>query len=447
MTSGLKRRLTLAVTCAAMIIGAWTATFAQQPLPPPAAPLPSPSPSLESTETARPLYGYQGVLVETLDGKIVSSQSENDQFNPASTLKLATALVALRTFGPDHRFATGVWTEGVIDKTTGTLNGNLYVSGSDPSFHYEHAVLLARELNNLGIKEVTGNLIVAPGFTMNFSPSASRSGNQLYDTLDSTLRYAEAVRAWNYERTVLKDQASLQTVPSVAVLGEVAVGPVTPSAKLLLTQKSSKLVDILKVLLCYSNNFMADRIGEALGGPDSVRQQLITELGLGPEELKISRLSGLGVNRASPKVMLKIYRALRTELKKSGLTPAAIMPVAGIDPGTLEDRFNGLPWRGSVIAKTGTLLRTDGGASSLVGQMRAANGEVLLFAIMNQRGSVMRFRENQDSFVMLVQSTRGGPKAFEYTPLMLTMKLSNTQTVAGADAEEFEPPSKSQQQQ
>ena len=75
---------------------------------------------------------------------------------------------------------------------------------------------------------------------------------------------------------------------------------------------------------------------------------------------------------------MKIYRALRAELKKNGLTPAAIMPVAGIDPGTLEDRFKGLTWRGSVIAKTGTLLRTDGGASSLVGQMRAANGEVLL---------------------------------------------------------------------
>ena len=442
MTSGLKRRLTFGVTCVAMIVAAWSAAFAQEPLP---LPSPSPSASVEATETARPVYGYQGVLVETLDGKVVSSQSENEQFNPASTLKLATALVALRTFGPDHRFATGVWTDGVVDKTTGVLSGNLYVSGRDPSFHYEHAVLLARELNELGIKQVTGDLIVAPGFTMNFSPSATRSGNQLYDTLDSTLRYAAAVRAWNYERTLLNDRASLQTVPSVAVMGEVSVAPVVPAAKLLFTQKSSKLVDILKVLLCYSNNFMADRIGEALGGSESVRQRLITELQLGPEELKISRLSGLGVNRASPKVMLKVYRALRNELKKSGLTPAAIMPVAGIDPGTLEDRFTGLPWRGSVIAKTGTLLRTDGGASSLVGQMRAANGEVLLFAIMNQRGSVSRFRENQDSFVMLVQNTRGGPKAFEYKPLMLTMKLSNTETIAGA--EEFEPPSKSQQQQ
>jgi D-alanyl-D-alanine carboxypeptidase/D-alanyl-D-alanine-endopeptidase (penicillin-binding protein 4) len=414
----------------------------QQSLPSPA-PSASPSPA-ETNETARPLYGYQGVLVETLDGKVVSSQSENDHFNPASTLKLATALVALQTFGPAHRFATGVWTDGTIDKTTGVLNGNLYISGRDPSFHYEHAVLLARELNGLGIKQVSGNLIVAPGFTMNFSPSASRSGSQLYDTLDSTLRYAEATRAWNYERTLLNDRASLETVPSVAVMGEVSVAAVAPSAKLLVTQRSSKLVDILKVLLCYSNNFMADRIGEALGGPDSVRMKLTADLNLAPEELKISHLSGLGVNRVTPRTMMKIYRALRAELKKSGLTPAAIMPVAGIDPGTLEDRFTGPAWKGSVIAKTGTLLRTDGGASALVGQMRAANGEVLLFVIMNQRGSVSRFRENQDYLVMLVQNTRGGPKAFDYTPLMLTMKLSQTEsTVAGS--EEFEPPSKSNQ--
>ncbi len=429
----------MAVGVFSMVVSAYAVVFAQQPSP-------SPSPSPEATETTRPLYGLQGVLIETLDGKIVSSQSENEQFNPASTLKLATALVALRTLGPNHRFATGVWTDGAIDKATGKLNGNLYISGRDPSFHYEHAILLARDLNSLGIKEVTGDLIVAPGFTMNFSPSAGRSGNQLYDTLDSTLRPAVAMRAWNYERTLLNDQASLQTVPSVAVMGAVSVAPVASAAKLLLTQRSSKLVDILKVLLCYSNNFMADRIGEALGGPESVRQQLIAGLQLAPDDLRIATLSGLGVNRISPRVMMKIYRALRTELKKSGLTPAAIMPVAGVDPGTLEDRFTGTAWRASVIAKTGTLIRTDGGASSLVGQMRTANGEVLLFVIMNQRGSVSRFRENQDYLVMLVQNTRGGPKAFEYKPLMLTMKLSNTESTVG-NGEEYEPPGQSQQQQ
>ena len=414
-------------------------TLAQIPV---ASPQPQASPQASPAETTRPLYGFQGVLIETLDGKVVSSQAENEQFNPASTMKLATALVALRTLGPEHRFATGVWTDGVLDKTTGALNGNLYISGRDPSFHYEHGVLLARELNKLGIKQVTGDLVVAPGFTMNFSASAGRSGERLYDTLDSTLRYAAAVQAWNYERTLLNDRASLETVPSVAVMGEVLVAPVAPSAKLLLTQRSSKLVDILKVLLCYSNNFMAERIGEALGGPESVRQQLTADLSLAPEDLKIASLSGLGVNRVSPRVMMKIYRALRGELEKHGLSPAAIMPVAGIDPGTLEDRFTGVAWRGSVIAKTGTLLRTDGGASSLVGQMKAANGEVLLFVIMNQRGSVWKFRENQDYLVMLVQNTRGGPKPFDYKPLMLTMQLSHTESTVAA-GEEYEPPSRS----
>src|ERR1043166_3809594 len=231
-------------------------------------PQPSPSPSPSPTESVRPLYGVQGVLVETVDGKIVSSQNETEQFNPASTMKLATAFMALKTLGPDHRFATAVWTDGQLDKATGAINGNLYISGRDPSFHYEHAILIARELNALGIKQVTGGLFVAPGFTMNFSGSAKASGEQFYNTLDSTRRSAAAMQAWNYERTLLKDVAALQTVPSVAVMGEVAVAPVAPAAKLLLTQKSSRLVDILKVLLCYSNNFMADRIGDVLGGPD-----------------------------------------------------------------------------------------------------------------------------------------------------------------------------------
>jgi len=165
---------------------------------------------------------------------------------------------------------------------------------------------------------------------------------------------------------------------------------------------------------------------------------LINRLGLGSTEIHLSSLNGLGVNRVSPRVMMKIFRELRIELAKHGLEPSAIMPVAGIDPGTLEDRFTGLQWRGSVIAKTGTLVRTDGGVSSLVGQMKTARGEVLLFVIMNQSGSVSRFRENQDYLVMLVQNTRGGPKAFDYTPVAMAMQLSHTESSAGA-SEEYEP--------
>ena len=378
-----------------------------------------------------PVYGIQGVLIETLDGKVVSAQAVDEEFNPASSIKLATALVALRNFGPNHRFSTGFWTDGSLDQVSGQIMGNLYVTGRDPSFHHEHAVMIARQLNSLGIRSVTGNLIVAPGFTMNFNSSARASGESLYDTLDATRRSSEATRAWNYERTALGDLSSLQTVPSLTVMGEVTVGSAAPGAALLLTHKSSKLTDVLKVLLCYSNNFMAERIGDSLGGNEAVMRQLVTSLGIPPGEIQFASLSGLGVNRVTPRAMMKILRRLRSELQKNKLSPSDIMPVAGIDPGTLEDRFTGPTWKGSVIAKTGTLARTDGGASSLVGQMGTRSGDTLLFVVMNQRGNVPRFRSNQDYLVMLVQNSRGGPKAFNYKPLALTMKLADTESVSG----------------
>ena len=405
-------------------------------------PTPQQTPTPGTSELI-PVYGIQGVLVETTDGRTVSAQSVDQAFNPASAIKLGTALVALQSFGPRHRFTTGLWTDGSLDKTNGQILGNLYVTGRDPSFHYEHAVMVARQLNGLGIRRVTGDVVIAPGFTMNFGASARWSGEILYDTLDSTLRSAEASRAWTYQRTTLGDKLGLQTSPSVAVMGEVKIGSVAPGARLLLTHKSSKLTDILKVLLCYSNNFMAERIGDSLGGTQAVEQQLSSRLGIPAEEIQFASLSGLGVNRVTPRAMMKVLRGLRTELQKHRLSPSDIMPVAGVDPGTLEDRFTGPAWQGSVIAKTGTLIRTDGGASSLVGQMRTARGDVLLFVIMNQRGSVLRFRQNQDLMVMQIQNSRGGPRPFNYTPLVLPMKLADTESVSGSANSESEPATKS----
>jgi len=421
----------LVVFLIASVVFASAQTIAQ-PIP---APVPSPSPSVLQQQTAQAdglptVYGLQGVLIETLDNRIVAAQSIDQTFNPASAVKLATALVALRTFGPDHRFSTGFWTDGTFDKVTGELTGNLYVTGRDPSFHHEHAVMIAREMNNLGIRTVTGNLVVSPSFTMNFSWSARSSGGLLYDTLNSSSRSTEALRAWTYERTALADFESLKTVPSLTVMGEVSVGPAAPGAKLLLTHKSSKLRDVLKVLLCYSNNFMAERLGDSLGGRETVMRQLTSSLAIPSEEFQLASLSGLGVNRVTPRAMMKVFRALRSELQKYRLSPSDILPVAGIDPGTLEERFTGPAWQGSVIGKTGTLTRTDGGASSLVGQMRTRSGETLLFVIMNQRGNVLRFRSNQDYLVMQVQNSRGGPKAFDYKPLPLTMRLSDTESVS-----------------
>lgn len=386
-----------------------------------------------------PIAGYQGVLAETLDGATIAAQAADDRFNPASSVKLATTLVALQTLGPEHKFVTGIWAAGPIDKSTGTLNGDLVLTGRDPSLHYEHAVMVARQLNQLGIRTVTGKVIVTPSFTMNFDWSAKHSGEMFRDTLDAAKRSAAATRAWLDERTLVGDNASLSSVPSVVVNGEVEIGTAPAGAVPVLTHKSTRLLDVLKALLCYSNNFMAERIGDGLGGPDAISASLTSKLNLNPGELSLASTSGVGVNRVTPRAMMKILRALRDELARHKLSLTDILPVAGIDPGTLEERYTDPQERGSVVAKTGTLIRTDGGASSLVGQMKTRSGRVVLFVIMNQRGNVVRFRQNQDYIVTSIQNSLGGPAAFDYQPVKLAMRLANSEFEATKGRGEFEP--------
>lgn len=388
--------------------------------------------------TPTPIYGRLGLLVETSAGQVVKEYAADEGFNPASAVKLATALDALHTFGPQYRFSTVLWTNGTLDPVTGTINGDLIVSGRDPSFHYEHAVLIARELNRLGISTVTGDLIVAPKFTMNYSWSTQASGDNFYDTLDATRRPAAATRAWLDERTAVNDQESLQTTPSVAVMGAVYIAPVPAGAHQLLTHRSSPLVDVLKVLLCYSNNFMAERLGDTMGGPAGLQQFLVSTIGLNAAEVRLASTSGLGINRLSPRAMLRIYRALVAELSAQNLLPSDIMPVAGIDPGTLQRRYTSFNSRGSVVGKTGTLGRTDGGVSALVGQLRTQTGETLYFVVFNQRGNVARFRQMQDAIVSELQYAHGGPAPFAYTPHTLAMRLAATELKA-ANPGEYEP--------
>jgi serine-type D-Ala-D-Ala carboxypeptidase/endopeptidase (penicillin-binding protein 4) len=386
-----------------------------------------------------PIHGVQGVLAETLDGSTIAAQALQDKFNPASSIKLATALVALQSFGPEHHFVTSVWASGAIDRTTQTLTGDLVITGRDPSFRYEHAMMLARQLNQLGIHTVTGNLIVAPGFTMNFDWSSKHSGEQLRDTFDANFRSGAATRAWLDERTMLGDKESLSSVPSVVINGEIKVDAAPTGAVSLITHRSSSLVNILKVLLCYSNNFMAERIGDTVGGPQSIETAIRQRLRINPDEFQIVSASGLGINRVSPPAMMKILRGLRSELARYKLSLADILPVAGVDPGTLEDRYTDPLSRASVIAKTGTLTHSDGGASSLVGQMQTKSGRVVLFVIFNQRGNVLRFRQNQDQIVSSIQNALGGPAPFQYRPMNLGLRLASSDYEAAKARGEYEP--------
>jgi D-alanyl-D-alanine carboxypeptidase len=123
--------------------------------------------------------------------------------------------------------------------------------------------------------------------------------------------------------------------------------------------------------------------------------------------------------------MMKLLKAFRTELARNKMNFTDIMPVAGIDKGTLEGRFNADFARGSVVGKTGTLGQTDSGVSSLAGEIQTRNGK-FLFVIFNQRGSVSRFRGFQNSLVALIQGQLGGAAPMAYMQIPLDVRLANT---------------------
>src|SRR5688572_29462290 len=374
-------------------------------------------------DTAIP--GHSGVLVETVDGNVVVESFSNFAFNPASNVKIATTYAVLKTFGPDYRFPTSVWTDGSYDQATQTLHGNLYVSGRDPIFGFEHAVGLAAELNRMGIRTVSGDLVVTDNFAMNYSTSAQNSSRTLFSTLDAAKRSTAASRVWtNY--LINSGRTTPSTgLPSVMFTGNFYVQPMPSNAKLLFTHESTSMRDIVKVMMCYSNNFVAERLGDMVGGPYAVARLVQQNIGVQPYEFSLATASGLGINRVTPSAMMKLLRLLRTDLARYRMTFADIMPVAGLDRGTLENRFDTDFASGSVIGKTGTLGQTDGGVSALAGEISTAKGK-LLFVIFNQRGNVSRFRSFQNSYVSLIQGQFGGAAPVAYTPMSLDSQLART---------------------
>ncbi len=71
----------------------------------------------------------------------------------------------------------------------------------------------------MGIRQISGDLIVTDNFAMNYSNSAKRSADTLYATMDSTKRSATATRVW---LAFLRNSGKYSTVagvPDITIAG------------------------------------------------------------------------------------------------------------------------------------------------------------------------------------------------------------------------------------
>ena len=99
------------------------------------------------------------LVVDRADGHVLYAHDPDRALVPASNLKLLTALAALSTFGPAHRFTTEI----LVDAEPGPEGEvkRLYVrGGGDPALTSEELWRLAADLRSLGLSRVQDGIVL-----------------------------------------------------------------------------------------------------------------------------------------------------------------------------------------------------------------------------------------------------------------------------------------------
>jgi D-alanyl-D-alanine carboxypeptidase/D-alanyl-D-alanine-endopeptidase (penicillin-binding protein 4) len=356
----------------------------------------TPAGAADLAERARTLVGAdQGVHVEAEDGTVLVSQQAARAVHPASVSKVPTTLALLRALGPEHRFETRFAAGGAL--RDGRIDGPLLVTASgDPFFVDENALLVAAALREAGVREVAGGLAVQGPLLFNWEDEAA--GARLRRALEGGTPAA----AW---QAVLAEIGGNGTAPALRFAGGAARA--SESARTLVTHRSEPLIPLLKALNGYSNNIFAP-FAAAAGGIAVVEADVRALLpGAFREELVLGDGAGAHrANRMSPRATVAILRALQAELATHGRTLADVLPVAGVDEGTLRHRLAADGERGVVAAKTGTYGSY--GACALAGAFHSDRHGLVYFAVLNRGVPVPTARKRQDAFVRALLAELGG---------------------------------------
>jgi serine-type D-Ala-D-Ala carboxypeptidase/endopeptidase (penicillin-binding protein 4) len=382
---------------ASSLLGFWLKTAPIRERSPQSQPLSMPRFALQPTDAQRDqlveaylktlveqgmVAQHQGLWLQTNEELLADHQGQRLQ-NPASLTKVATTLAALRTWGPTHQFRTELWTTGTV--SNGVLTGDLHVEGGgDPLFVTAEAIALAKQLNTLGIRKITGQLIVSGAFAFNLDTNLQTAGEQLKAT-------------W----------ASGVSKSIVAVEGSVVTQTTQTNRRgtRLISHASLPLANVLKMMNVYSSNRIAEMLTERLGGPE-VLQRIALETGrVAPQEILLKNGSGLGQdNKLSPRAVVGLFQAVQVELQGQQRSLGEVFPVMGEGHGTVKERQ--MPK--ATVVKTGTLWNTSG----LAGILQTQRYGPVWFAVMNSGNDFTDgFRREQDGFLKRLAQHWGGEVA------------------------------------
>lgn len=361
---------------------------------------------------ARTVLGEgQGVYVEASDGSVLLAQAAERPVHPASVSKVPSTLALLAKLGPDYRFETHfIWSGSAVQ---GAIQGDMTVrSDGDPAFVDEDALLIAWRLNELGIRRIAGALRPSEPLIFDWLPDPGAA------RLRRALGGSAPQAAWQVVSGTLRGEGgggpgypsgSSGARPAVSFVRApwrgVHIAPAalasTSARTHELVYRSQPLISLLKSLNDYSNNIF-DSLVDAIGGAPAVEALARSRVapGLGNEIVLADAAGADARNRLSPRAAVRLLRALERELAATGHTLSDVLPVAGVDSGTLEARFEAPGEAGRLVGKTGTYGSY--GASALVGAIRTRDHGTVYFAILDHGVPVAEARRRQDRFVRVL---------------------------------------------
>ena len=385
-----------------------------------------------------------GICVYDLTGDSMLYEFNSQKlFRPASTQKLLTSISALDKYGKDGEYKTCVYVDGrithdqvmkinerivledhysdtlgeivkteIIDYDTtyvykDVLHGNIYVKGMfDPLFTTDDFHELVKAIGKLNFEEIDGELIG----DVSMKDSLVFGKGWCWDDMPSSfapwlspLLFNEGIRLNSKADVYMKDPDTYfldNLVSELASLGkEIRKDQVRLSFQRTNAEKGHRVFtktrtieDVLQRMMKKSNNQFAESMFYLLGydngsldhptTADDCAEQIRTVMQKAGckevEETKIADGSGLSIYdyvTAENEVLMLRYAYHNKHIYKPLYES---LPIAGVD-GTIKTRMKTGSAYKNVRAKTGTLS----GVSTLAGYVKASNGNMLAFSIMN----------------------------------------------------------------
>jgi len=365
------------------------------------------------------------LIYNPLTQDTIVSINHTESMIPASNTKLFTSATALELMGGEYLISTVIFADD-DDLSDGTIDGNIYIKGfGNPTFTMDDLEDLVNELNQAGLRKVTGNVV---GDDTYFDDIYSRDdwiseeranvklppiSALVIDRNRTTVRKKRRGRYRTYYVNVdnpplfaAKKFREKLIAYGIEVTGN-AVSSQTPDSSIALVESAIELRDLMKLINKNSDNFYAECLFKNLGAVYSGKQSnsffstqailnYIEDFGIYSTGTKI--VDGSGISRfdqvtagALVGLLEKIYFNINQfdDFNNS-------LSIAGVD-GTLRKRMRGTAAENNFKGKTGTL----NGVSSISGYVTNADEDDIIVCMMFEftRGGASKYKKIQNRII------------------------------------------------